>query len=83
MRQNMFSTASRTDDYVKAVNEVADSMTFDNGKEVLKKIKNLVLLCGKMEEELGDLVPLIQDIKDTHKRPEPQITRPLNLPPEA
>ena len=70
-------------EYVVGVQKVAESLTFEKGKDILKDINVLLGGCQKMAEELDDIIPLIDDIKDTVDRPEPAVTPSVQLPPQA
>ena len=70
-------------EYMAGVQKVAESLTFEKGKDILKDINELLGSCQKMAEELDDIIPLIDDIKDTIDRPEPVATPPGQLPPQA
>lgn len=70
-------------EYVVGVQKVAESLTFEKGKDILKDINELLGSCQKMAEELDDIIPLIDDIRDTVERPGSVDTPPLQLPPQA
>ena len=70
-------------EYVVGVQKVAESLTFEKGKDILKDINELLGGCQKMAEELDDIIPLIDDMKDTVDRPEPAVRPSVQLPPQA
>lgn len=51
--------------YMKDVNKIAESLTFEKGSKVIKDIEKMLESCHMMAHELNDIAPLLQEIKET------------------
>ena len=56
--------------YMKDVNKIAESLTFEKGSKVIKDIETMLESCHVMAHELNDIAPLLQEITEKIQKEE-------------